>query len=161
MEKRTFEDIAIEEAEIIDRLFALCKKLLMDLSQYRSIEAEEKKSERTGGKNMKIDPSVWVAIAALLVSVVFGIIGATRNSNVDVKSEIEEAKKEAALSAKIETALNAIMSDTREIKSDQKSLMADVNDLKERMTKQEESLKSAWVRIDEIRGGKKNDKLEG
>lgn len=110
---------------------------------------------------MKIDPSVWVAIAALLVSVVFGIIGATRNSNVDVKSEIEEAKKEAALSAKIETALNAIMSDTREIKSDQKSLMADVNDLKERMTKQEESLKSAWVRIDEIRGGKKNDKLEG
>lgn len=110
---------------------------------------------------MRIDPSVWVAIAALLVSVVFGIIGATRNSNVDVKSEIEEAKKEAALSAKIETALNAIMSDTREIKSDQKSLMADVNDLKERMTKQEESLKSAWVRIDEIRGGKKNDKLEG
>ena len=109
---------------------------------------------------MRIDPSVWVAIAALLVSVVFGIIGATRNSNVDVKSEIEEAKKEAALSAKIETALNAIMSDTREIKSDQKSLMADVNDLKERMTKQEESLKSAWIRIDEIRGGKKNDKLE-
>lgn len=110
---------------------------------------------------MRIDPSVWVAIAALLVSIVFGVIGATRNSNVDVKSEIEEAKKEAALSAKIETALNAIMSDTREIKSDQKSLMADVNDLKERMTKQEESLKSAWVRIDEIRGGKKNDKLEG
>ena len=110
---------------------------------------------------MRIDPSVWVAIAALLVSVVFGVIGATRNSNVDVKSEIEEAKKEAALSAKIETALNAIMSDTREIKSDQKSLMADVNDLKERMTKQEESLKSAWIRIDEIRGGKKNDKLEG
>lgn len=109
---------------------------------------------------MRIDPSVWVAIAALLVSVVFGVIGATRNSNVDVKSEIEEAKKEAALSAKIETALNAIMSDTREIKSDQKSLMADVNDLKERVTKQEESLKSAWVRIDEIRGGKKNDKLE-
>lgn len=41
MEKRTFEDIAIEEAEIIDRLIILCEKLLMDLSQYRSIEAEE------------------------------------------------------------------------------------------------------------------------
>ena len=110
---------------------------------------------------MRIDPSVWVAIAALLVSVVFGIIGATRNSNVDVKSELEEAKKDAALSAKIETALNAIMSDTREIKSDQKSLMADVNDLKERMTKQEESKKSAWVRIDEKKKKKKDDKLEG
>ena len=108
---------------------------------------------------MMIDPSVLVAIAALLVSVVFGVIGATRNSNVDVKSEIEEAKKEAASSAKIETALNSIMSDTREIKSDQKSLMSDVNELKERVTKQEESLKSAWVRIDEIRR-KENDKLE-
>lgn len=43
MENKTFEDIAIEEAEIIDRLFVLCKKLLMDLSQYRSIEAEEEK----------------------------------------------------------------------------------------------------------------------
>ena len=100
-----------------------------------------------------IDPSVWVALAALLVSVVFGIIGATRNSSVDVKSEIEEAKKEAASSAKIETALNSIMNDTRE------SLMSDVNDLKERVTKQEESLKSAWIRIDEIRG-KNIDKLE-
>ena len=39
---KTFEEVAIEEAEIIDRLFDLCKKLLMDLSQYRSIEAEEK-----------------------------------------------------------------------------------------------------------------------
>ena len=108
---------------------------------------------------MMIDPSVWVALAALLVSVVFGIIGATRNSSVDVKSEIEEAKKEAASSAKIETALNSIMNDTREIKTDQKSLMSDVNDLKERVTKQEESLKSAWIRIDEIRG-KNIDKLE-
>lgn len=106
-----------------------------------------------------IDPSVWVALAALLVSVVFGIIGATRNSSVDVKSEIEEAKKEAASSAKIETALNSIMNDTREIKTDQKSLMSDVNDLKERVTKQEESLKSAWIRIDEMRR-KDNDKLE-
>lgn len=42
MENQKFEDIAISEAEIIDRLAILCKKLLMDLSQYRSIEAEEK-----------------------------------------------------------------------------------------------------------------------
>ena len=42
MENKTFEDIAISEAEIIDRLAVLCRKLLMDLSQYRSIEAEEK-----------------------------------------------------------------------------------------------------------------------
>ena len=38
----TFEKAAISEAEIIDCLAVLCKKLLMDLSQYRSIETEEK-----------------------------------------------------------------------------------------------------------------------
>ena len=43
-----------------------------------------------------IDPSFWVALAALVVSIVFGIITATRNGSVDVKAEIEEAKKEAA-----------------------------------------------------------------
>lgn len=42
MGNRKFEDVAISEAEIIDRLAVLCKKLLMDLSQYRSIDAEEK-----------------------------------------------------------------------------------------------------------------------
>lgn len=42
MENKTFEDIVISEEEIIDRLAVLCKKLLMDLSMYRSIEAEEK-----------------------------------------------------------------------------------------------------------------------
>lgn len=100
---------------------------------------------------MGIDPSFWVALIALLASIIFGVIGASRNNNVDVKSEIDEAKKEAASSAKIETALNSIMSDTRDIKIDQKALMSDVNSLKERMTKNEESLKSVWIRIDEMR----------
>ena len=65
-----------------------------------------------------IDPSFWAALAALAVSVIFGILTATRNGNVDVKAEIDEAKKEAASSAKIETALNSIQSDTRDIKAD-------------------------------------------
>lgn len=42
IENKAFEDIAISEAEIIDRLAVLSRKLLMDLSQYRSIDAEEK-----------------------------------------------------------------------------------------------------------------------
>lgn len=104
-----------------------------------------------------IDPSFWVALAALVVSIVFGIITATRNGSVDVKAEIEEAKKEAASSAKIETALNSIQSDTREIKSEQKGVRADMNEISRRLTKVEESLKSAWVRIDEIRGISKKD----
>lgn len=104
-----------------------------------------------------IDPSFWVALAALVVSIVFGIITATRNGSVDVKAEIEEAKKEAASSAKIETALNSIQSDTREIKSEQKGVRSDMNEISRRLTKVEESLKSAWVRIDEIRGISKKD----
>lgn len=98
-----------------------------------------------------IDPSFWVALAALTVSIIFGIITAARNGSVDVKAEIDEAKKEAASSAKIETALNNIMSDTRDIKIDQKALMSDITSLKERMTKNEENLKSVWIRIDEMR----------
>lgn len=97
-----------------------------------------------------IDPSFWVALLALVASIVFGVITATRNNSVDVKSEIEEAKKEAASSAKIETALTAIQSDTSEIKEAQKGVRADINDLKIRQTKTEESLKSAWKRIDEL-----------
>ena len=104
-----------------------------------------------------IDPSFWVALAALVVSIVFGIITATRNGSVDVKAEIEEAKKEAASSAKIETALNSIQSDTREIKSEQKGVRSDMNEISRRLTKVEESLKSAWMRIDEIRGISKKD----
>lgn len=104
-----------------------------------------------------IDPSFWVALAALIVSIVFGIITATRNGSVDVKAEIDEAKKEAASNAKIETALNSIQSDTREIKADQKGVRADITDMNQRLTKVEESLKSAWMRIDEIRGAKEGD----
>lgn len=40
---KTFEEVAIEEAEVIDRLFVLCRELMMDLSQYKSIEAEEER----------------------------------------------------------------------------------------------------------------------
>ena len=104
-----------------------------------------------------IDPSFWVALAALIVSIVFGIITATRNGSVDVKAEIDEAKKEAASSAKIETALNSIQSDTRDIKADQKGVRDNLNTMNQRLIKVEESLKSAWMRIDEIKGGERND----
>lgn len=104
-----------------------------------------------------IDPSFWVALAALVASIVFGIITATRNGSVDVKAEIEEAKKEAASNAKIETALNSIQSDTRDIKADQKGVRDNLNTMNQRLIKVEESLKSAWMRIDEIKGGDKND----
>lgn len=104
-----------------------------------------------------IDPSFWVALSALAVSIVFGIIGASRNNNVDVKAEIDEAKREAASNAKIETALNSIQSDTREIKTDQKGIRADITDMGQRLTKVEESLKAAWIRIDEFKKEGRND----
>lgn len=50
---------------------------------------------------MGIDPSFWVALTALSASIIFGVIGALRNNNVDVKSEIDEAKKEASTDTKI------------------------------------------------------------
>lgn len=42
----TFESAAVEEAETIERLIALCRRILLDLSRYRSIEYEEKMLNR-------------------------------------------------------------------------------------------------------------------
>lgn len=99
-----------------------------------------------------IDPSFWIALLALGASIIFGVITASHNSSIDVKAEIDEAKKEAASSAKIETALHNIQSDTSEIKSDQKNIRADIDNLNHRLIKTEESLKAAWIQIDETKG---------
>jgi flagellar capping protein FliD len=106
-----------------------------------------------------IDPSFWVALLALVASIIFGIITATRNQDIDVKAEINKAKEEAASSAKIETALHAIQSDTSEIKADQKGIRADIDDMNKRLIKVEESLKTAWTQIDEMRGNNTNENI--
>ncbi len=106
--------------------------------------------------------TIFISLTALIVSVVFGIINAAHTSGGDVRQQIEQAKKEAATSAKIETALNGIQSDTREIKSDQKGVQNTINSMNNRLIVVEQSTKSAHHRIDRIEGKEKeqDERLE-
>ncbi len=104
--------------------------------------------------------AIFVSICALGVSVIFGVINALHASGGDVRAQIEQAKTEAANAAKIETALNGIQSDTREIKSDQKGIRETIDTMNNRLTIVEQSTKSAHHRIDRIEGKEGRDDRE-
>lgn len=99
-----------------------------------------------------IDHSTWIALAALVVSLVFGVLNANHQSNGDVKAQIDDAREEASRQARIETSLAGIQSDTGEIKSEMRSMKTDVQDISKRLVIVEQSVKSAHHRIDEIIG---------
>lgn len=109
-----------------------------------------------------IDPSTWIALAALAVSLVLGVLNANHQSNGDVKAQIDDARAEASRQARIETSLTAIQSDTSDIKSEMRSMKNDVQDMSKRLVIVEQSTRSAHHRIDEIvkRRNLSNDQLE-
>lgn len=47
--RKSFLEICIEQSETITSLAALCRSLIQELAQYRSVEAEEKKIEQLEG----------------------------------------------------------------------------------------------------------------
>ena len=97
-----------------------------------------------------IEPAILVALASLIGTVVFGILTAVHNNGGDVRKEIEKARLEAARGAKIETALQNIQSDTKELKEDLKVFRDAIADISNRLLTVEQSTKSAHHRIDEI-----------
>ena len=108
------------------------------------------------------DPSTWIALAAVAISLVFGVLNANHNSNSDVQEQLENAKHEAAQQARIETSLSAIQADTNDIKTEVRGVKSDVQDISRRLVIVEQSTKSAHHRIDELVKEKslKNDQLE-
>lgn len=101
-------------------------------------------------KNMGMDPSIWIAVGALLVSIIFGILNTSHNSNSDIQAQLDDARKQAAQDSKIETKLSAIQDDTQDIKTELRGMKADINDMNKRLTIVEQSTKSAWHKIDEL-----------
>lgn len=97
-----------------------------------------------------IEPAILVALASLIGTVIFGILSAVHDSGGDVRQQIEQAKAEAARSAKIETALQRIQTDTGEIKDEQKAFREEVAEVNKKLLSVEQSVKSAHHRIDEI-----------
>lgn len=101
-------------------------------------------------KNMGMDPSIWIAVGALLVSIIFGVLNTNHNSNNDIQAQLDDARKQAAQDSKIETKLSSIQDDTQDIKTELRGMKADINDMNKRLTIVEQSTKSAWHKIDEL-----------
>lgn len=92
---------------------------------------------------MGMDPSIWIAVGALLVSIIFGVLNTSHNSNNDIQAQLDDARKQAAQDSKIETKLSAIQDDTQDIKTELRGMKADINDMNKRLTIVEQSTKSA------------------
>lgn len=109
-----------------------------------------------------VDPSTWISLAAVAISLVFGVLNAGHNGRSDIKDQLETAKQQASQQARIETSLSVIRQDTGDIKSDLRGLKSDMQDITMRLVKVEQSVSSAHKRIDEIvkREGMENDQLE-
>lgn len=97
-----------------------------------------------------VDPSTWISLAAVAISLVFGVLNAGHNSQSDIKDQLEAAKQQAAQQAKIETSLSVIQRDTGDIKAEMKGLKSDLQDVTRRLVIVEQSTKSAHHRIDEL-----------
>lgn len=108
------------------------------------------------------DPSTWISLAAVAISLVFGVLNATRSGQSDIRDQLEAAKQQAAQQAKIETSLSVIQRDTGDIKAEMKGLKSDLQDVTRRLVIVEQSTKSAHHRIDELLKKEEdwNDQLE-
>lgn len=109
-----------------------------------------------------VDPSTWISLAAVAISLVFGVLNATHNGHSDIKDQLEAAKQQAAQQARVETSLSVIQQDTADIKAEMKGLKSDLQDITRRLVVVEQSTKSAHHRIDELvkKEEDRNDQLE-
>ena len=108
------------------------------------------------------DPSTWISLAAVAISLVFGVLNAGHNGRSDIKDQLETAKQQASQQARIETSLSVIQQDTSDIKAEMKGLKSDLQDVTRRLVIVEQSTKSAHHRIDELLKKEEdwNDQLE-
>ena len=109
-----------------------------------------------------VHPSTWISLAAVAISLVFGVLNATHNGQSDIKDQLEAAKQQAAQQARVETSLSVIQQDTADIKAEMKGLKSDLQDITRRLVVVEQSTKSAHHRIDELvkKEEDRNDQLE-
>lgn len=87
--------------------------------------------------------SLLVAIVSVFFAIIFGLINTRRAQKTD-------DKKEQADMTTILVKLENIQSTTNEIKNDMKNVKADVRHNSEDIIRMDESLKSAWKRINEL-----------
>lgn len=98
---------------------------------------------------MTIEVALIISIISVFFAIFFGALNLRRNQKADDRREQSDM---TTVIVKLEN----IQTDTSEIKNDIKSLKSDVRHNSEDIIRMDESLKSAWKRINEIaqKGGK-------
>lgn len=96
---------------------------------------------------MSIEATLLISFLSVAFAIVFGATNLRRNQKADDKREQSDMTT-------VIVKLESISSDTNEIKNDIKSLKSDVRHNSESIVRLDESLKSAWRRINEIASDK-------
>ena len=96
---------------------------------------------------MTIEVALLLSFLSIFFAIFFGAISMRRNQKADDKREQSDMTT-------VIVKLESISSDTNEIKNDIKSLKSDVRHNSENIVRLDESLKSAWRRINEIASDK-------
>lgn len=102
---------------------------------------------------MKDSTIALVGLCCTLIGAVLGILGFTRTKNRDTREDTREAQAEAAKQTLVETKLDYISKGVDDIRLDIKAQDRKIQDVVERVTRLEESTKSAHKRIDSIEEG--------
>ena len=95
---------------------------------------------------MKIDLSDWLPVAAVVATIVFGVLTAKRNAKQDTQNAVSQLTT-------IGVKLDNIAISLAELKGDMNNLKGDMKDVTERLVIVEQSCKTAHKRIDEILKG--------
>lgn len=92
---------------------------------------------------MTIEIALLISIVSVFFAIFFGLMNLRRNQKSDDKREQSDMTT-------VIVKLESIRADTNEIKNDIKSLKSDVRHNSEDIIRMDESLKSAWKRINEL-----------
>ena len=99
---------------------------------------------------MTIEIALLISIVSVFFAIFFGLMNVRRNQKADDKREQSDMTT-------VIVKLESIRVDTNEIKNDIKSLKSDVRHNSEDIIRMDESLKSAWKRINELASEQKGD----
>ena len=92
---------------------------------------------------MTIEVALIISIISVFFAIFFGALNMRRNQKADDRREQSDMTT-------VIVKLESIRVDTNEIKNDIKSLKSDVRHNSEDIIRMDESLKSAWKRINEL-----------
>ena len=103
---------------------------------------------------MKIELTTLISAISLIIAL---IVAVSNIRNKNYLNDRESASQITTLIVKLENIADGI----NEIKADMRSMKTDVDDMRERLIKVEQSVKIAHKRIDTLEGGHYGNKLEG